>query len=297
MSRLRLALLSVLFVGTSVAPAFASPFVITGSNNAAALVALLVGGAPGITVVAGSETYTGFNGAGGSFTGGTGIIPFDAGGILTSGLATIAAGPNSSGDAGANNRTPGDADLNALVGGTTSDAAILEFDFIPTAGTVSFQYVFGSEEYNGDVVSDFNDVIGFFLNGSNIALIGAQPVAINNVNCYSNSSYFTSNNNEADNLNRPSCGNAGLNTQYDGLAGANPGFLLFAVGSVNPGVTNHIKLAIADTQDRLLDSGVFLKAGGFINEPPSQVPEPTSLALFGSGITLVARRLRRNRRA
>ena len=36
------------------------------------------------------------------------------------------------------------------------------------------------------------------------------------------------------------------------------------IAKVNPGDTNHIKLAIADAGDRILDSNVFLKAGSFV---------------------------------
>src|SRR6185436_9045314 len=100
-------------------------------------------------------------------------------------------GPNLLDDTSTDNAMPGDPSLDALVPGyETFDATILEFDFVcdnPTA--ISFQYVFGSEEYNEWVGSPFNDVFGFFLNGVNIATVpticssGGIPVAINNVNC------------------------------------------------------------------------------------------------------------------
>ena len=84
---------------------------------------------------------------------------------------------------------PGDADLNtSLERTTTNDAAILEFDFVPTSPKHLFQYVFASDEYN-DFVGEFNDVFGFFLTapggvaGEYRAVPGTNPpVSINNVN-------------------------------------------------------------------------------------------------------------------
>ena len=60
---------------------------------------------------------------------------------------------------------------------------------------VSFEYIFGSEEYYEWVSSKFNDVFGSFLNGRNIALLpdGVTEVAINNVNFLHHSEYFCGN--------------------------------------------------------------------------------------------------------
>ena len=111
---------------------------------------------------------TGTDGQIGSFTGGnTTNLGITEGIVMASGFVknvpgaysnTIADYPDSEGDA----------DLQALIGKESRQAAVLEFDFMPTANTVKFRYVFASEEYNEWVCSSYNDVFGFFLSGPGI---------------------------------------------------------------------------------------------------------------------------------
>ncbi|MGH2357970.1 MAG: choice-of-anchor L domain-containing protein, partial [Candidatus Limnocylindria bacterium] len=155
----------------------------------------LVGG--GVTIT--NVTYTGANNAAGSFSGGAGIVGFDSGIVLGSGSVQSvgtapcsADGTNAKGVEGPNacqgvttsNATAGDADLTTLAGFDTFDAAILEFDFVPKSDTVSFRYVFSSDEYNEYSNSSYNDVFGFFVNQTNCALVPGttEPVSINTIN-------------------------------------------------------------------------------------------------------------------
>jgi hypothetical protein len=262
--------------------------VVTASTNAAALVNTLVAGASGISIVAGSQTLInpGAN-ANGTFTGGDGIIPFNSGILLTSGSIANVVGPNNSSAATLSHSAAGDAALTTLAGAATFDASVLQFDFIPTGNVISFQFVFGSEEYNEFVGSQFNDVFAFFLNGANIALIPGTPtpITINNVNNGSNAAFYR------DNTVAPQ-----LNTQLDGLVGVS--IPMFATASVNAGQVNRIRIAIADTSDTVLDSAVFLAGGSFIDQPPPGIPEPGTFLLIGSGFIgiALARRFRRGSR-
>lgn len=253
----------------------AHALVITPSSSASDLAAALVG--PGVTIS--NATLKGAANQQGTFTGGAASgIGIDKGVILTSGDATLAPGPNNSDKATRSLGTLGDTDLNALSGGTTFDANVLEFDIQTNSGDLFFFYVFASEEYNEYVNSKYNDVFGFFLDGINIALIPSTstPVAINTVNGgnplgtgASNSGLF--------NNNDPSDGGPFFNIQYDGFTNV---FLASATG-LGAG-THHLKLAIADTGDRSYDSAVFLQAGSFTDTKP--IPEPTTLAMLGLGL-------------
>jgi uncharacterized repeat protein (TIGR01451 family) len=136
------------------------------------------------------------------------------------------------------------------VGQPTNDAAVIEFDFIPENDFVSFQYVFGSEEYLEYVGSSFNDVFAFFVNGTNYALLpNDDVVSINNVNLLVNSGYYV------DNDPRISP-DAALDTEMDGFT-----TVLTFLAPVVSGETNHLKIAVGDTFDAKYDSTVLIEAG------------------------------------
>ena len=134
----------------------------------------------------------------------------------------------------------GDSDLDSLVPGyATHDATILQFDFVAPTDVISFQYVFGSDEYNEWVNSSFNDVFGFFLDGQNLATVPGSDVAvaINTVN-YGNPFTFNASNPQYFLNNDLSDGGGALPTEMDGLT-----VVLSVQASVTPGHTHTIKLA------------------------------------------------------
>ncbi|RFC54349.1 choice-of-anchor L domain-containing protein [Brumimicrobium aurantiacum] len=177
-----------------------------------------------------------------------------------------------------------DPDL-AAIGGNITNGAIIEFDFVPSGDTLSFNYIFSSMEYSGYTCSNYNDVFGFFISGPgisgpytnnavNIATVPNSnniPVGINSVNggvptgggtaanCaavdpnwQANAIYFTTSYN-------PIYSAAGLPmSDYNGST-----VLLPANSSLTCSDTFHIKLAISNVFDSGLDSGVFLEANSF----------------------------------
>jgi hypothetical protein len=254
------------------------------SLSAAQLAQSLVG--PGVTIS--NVTFTGSPWAAGTFTGGTGILGFGTGVVLSNGAVSNVIGPNCSTGITQSNATPGDTDLSNLIGQITNDASVLEFDFVPTSPTISFQYVFASDEYQ-DFVFDFNDVFAFFLgpegSSKDIALIPGTNtiVSINNVNNGStdqlnlsippvNPQFYVNNDFQFTTTNI-----APFNTEMDGMT-----VVLTATAQVTPGQTNHIKLAVADAIDTVLDSNVFIKAGSLTSSVVSF--SPASLAFGNSGI-------------
>ena len=204
----------------------------------------------------------------GTFSNGSTNIGIGSGMVMSTGSIDVLPGPNTQeGADGGFGTFDFDEDLAALVlDNDMHDLNIIEFDFTPTANTVQFDFVFGSEEYCEYVGAQYNDVFGFFISGpgisgvQNLAVIpgtGGLPVAINNVNHLSNSIYYVNNSpnllnclfSPANHL--PEC-------QLDGWTKP-----LTALATVIPCATYHIKLAIADVSDYRFDSAVFLRANSF----------------------------------
>lgn len=227
-------------------------------------------------------TFSGDDNQIGSFNSDNSNIGIGNGVVIATGDVDVSIGPNNAGGTGlgGGNFGAGDPDLTQLSTFETNDAAILEFDFIPTGDSVVFNYVFASEEYNEYVCGTVNDAFGFFLSGpgingpfsdnaENIAIVPGTdiPVTINTVNlgvsgvngtpaqCAQvspdwdqNSAFYIDNENNND----PN------STQFDGLT-----VTLTAMAVVDCGETYHIKIAIADAGDTAFDSAVFLEAESF----------------------------------
>ena len=114
--------------------------------------------------------------------------------------------------------------------------------------------MFSSEEYSDYANTEFNDVFGFFVNGTNCALVPGttEPVSVNTINDGNDEGGDTTPHNAQFFINNipPT-----LNTQMDGLT-----TVLTCTATVNADTTNHMKLAIADASDDILDSAVFIQA-------------------------------------
>ena len=202
--------------------------------------------------------YTGHNDAIGYFDNAFHLIGLMDGIIMSSGRVITALGPNSSGSSGTNLSQPGNAQLQALVNGTTYDAAILRFNFIPASDIVEFRYVFASDEYPEYANSNYNDVFAFFISGGpenynnyNIARIPGTntPVTINTVNHTQNSQYYVSN-----------WSPSTINIEYDGFTKP-----FTAMAAVTPCQVYTMTLGVADVYDGIYDSAVFLEAGSFFS--------------------------------
>ncbi|MGH8936840.1 MAG: choice-of-anchor L domain-containing protein [Acidimicrobiia bacterium] len=226
---------------------------LTGPLTPEDLVETLVGAGVSFSNV----TYTGAEVAAGRFSGGSGIIGLESGIILSTGDVANVIGPNSSESTGTPNGTEGDSDLDTLAEGSTLDAAVLEFDFVPTTSTLTIDYVFASDEYNEFVNTAFNDVFAFFVNGENCAVVNGDPVSINTIN-NGNPVGTEPNSHPELYINNDLVSGAALDTEMDGLT-----VVLTCEAAVNAGETNHVKLAIADTSDQIWDANVFLGAQTF----------------------------------
>ncbi len=206
----------------------------------------------------GEKSFGFFDATGTSF-------PFQNGIVLSTGKIVNAQGPNTSlSDDGGNMGWNGDPDLNQALGlSNTFNATILEFDFIPLGNRISFDYIFSSEQYLSNPMSNqcnFTDGFAFLLrrngetNYQNLAVVPNTniPVKVNTVRgsgtiCpAANETYFDAFNGTV----HP--------TNFNGQTK-----VLTAQSDVIPGETYHIKLVIADEGNHRFDSAIFLGGGSF----------------------------------
>ena len=214
----------------------------------------------------------------GVFSDSTASIGLDSGLVICTGIIYGVMGPNN-----IPNMTLGggffasDTDLSTmspLYASTIGDPGIIQLDLVPAGDTLEVRYVFGSEEYDEYACSDKDDRLGMFLSGpglagpfSNSAInmatlpISGLPVTVNTLNrgfagsegtlglCGMNPGweqdtiYYINN-------------DLGAGTQLDGYS-----VVLTARAVVMPGMSYHLKIAIADVNDANFDSAVFLPEG------------------------------------
>lgn len=247
----------------------------------------------------------------GSFNDVNSDVGIGIGVILGTGDVQLAAQLNTGGGSsqGGTGAVGIDPDLAAITPNQIFDECVVEFDFVPAGDTISFKYVFASEEYDEYVCGSVNDAFGFFLSGNNpaggtyntknIALIPDPlnpgtftntPVSINTVNLGVAGSNGTLSNCTSIDPNFASYNvfytQNSVNTyEYDGRT-----VVLEATAAVNCGEVYHIKLAIGDAGDEVWDSGVFLEAGSLTSNGIAMsvtTPFPNNTIVEGCGDAVV----------
>ena len=217
------------------------------NNQPDTLASKLLSTPSGISIVGQSATYKGSIGAASSFDQvAFGPAVLHRGILLTTGFGKPAQ-KNTVSNFTVQNNTPGDDDLGAIIqnafstAGVTADASVLEFkiNVDPGVKTVVFEVIFGSDEFPEWSNTKFVDIAAIMVNGKNAAFFGGdtkKPLSVLDAN----KDYFQDNTTK------------GLPIEYDGISNK-----LTVVAPVHEGV-NTIKIAIADTGDVSLDSGIFV---------------------------------------
>lgn len=254
---------------------------VTNFDSPEDLVELIVGSGVEFSNV----TYRGYGCSAGTFEGSF-ERGFDSGFVMaTDGLFSI----TPSGLAGHYRNSGVEADLSKqldMIGAPSTNlfnVITLEFDFIPKSNHLQFDYIFASNEYSSFTCSRYNDIFGFFLSGpgidgpfenraKNIALVPNPldpslftntPVIINSINSGIPSHFDSS-----------LCDSVDLNWRMyskfyvDNSSQNSISFLghttpLSSKVKLIPCETYHIKIAIADCGDGMLNSAVFMKENSF----------------------------------
>ena len=239
-----------------------------------------------------SASYSGSSYSSGVYSNGNaiapGVMPGNTGVILSTGRASDftnswgqsnQSGSTSTNTGGQNNNS----DFNAAAGTRTYDASYLDVDFVPTGSVMTMQFVFSSEEYPEFTNSLYQDFIGVWVNGNLVNLsIGDGDIDPSNVNNTSNQNLYNDNTSDA------------YNTEMDGFT-----VTMTLTMNVNVGVTNSIRIGIADVLDSSYDSNLLIAADSVqtalvANDDEYHMPDPSQIKtidvlgndLTASGATL-----------
>ena len=167
--------------------------------------------------------------------------------VLTTGYIDNVPGASADTLASDDRGAPGNATLSALGGFETYDATFMTMNVRPTGNRLRIKYLFATEEFPEYIDTEFNDVMGVFVNGQNCAVVPgtSTPISVNTVNDHTNSQYFVNNL------------DSHLGTVMNELT-----VPLSCTVPVTPGANYQVLIGIADSSDGVLDSAIALIDGG-----------------------------------
>jgi hypothetical protein len=169
----------------------------------------------------------------------------------------------------------GDSDLTKVLRGSglsgnaasTYDAAVLVVDVsVPKAVNIDIAFVFGSREYNYPLSMQHADVFGLFQGGTNIALVGDDPVSVKTINCKTNKN----------------CNQFIGSSGWEGTSLTGYTQVQVATLELRAGTNQKVKIAVADGGPTefggIGDAAVFLSFQSFRPTPGSTVTATESTA-------------------
>ncbi len=149
-----------------------------------------------------------------------------------------------------------DSDMESISGGDVEDCVEFSFEFQPVSTSMSFDFLFASEEFPEYVNATFNDVFGFFLSGPGIT--GPYSNASENIATFPNGTEITIDNvfgtaQYVDN-------SGGSFVQYDGYTTV----ITASYDNLQPCNGFYtLRLKLCDVGDDDVDSAVLLQANSF----------------------------------
>lgn len=191
--------------------------------------------------------------------------------ILSTGNVIDSEGPNRS-NASTENYTEGDAEIEYLTNSQSFDAAKIEFDFMSLTDSISFTFVFASEEYPEYVKKGVSDAFAFIITDhktgikTNLAKLPGSniPITVDLVNSENNRNYFINNTHLYYAVRNYTLEEVKFNTEIQSLFQFDGFTKPISIGlRLSPYNLYHFKIVIADVGDRKYDSWVLLKGKSF----------------------------------
>jgi len=194
----------------------------------------------------------------GNFKSDSNILDFNNGLMLSTGTICSSIGPNSHKSVSSQMTSTKytsygipsiyNSNYNLTIKENLSDLCLIEFDYFTGYDTLKINYQFGSEEYFDSTRTLNDDLFGVFICGpsffipKNITKVNDSNISISNINTVYNKDFFIDNSLKIKNI------------EFDGITKK-----LSTKEKINPWSTYHITILIADVEDQLYDSGVFIE--------------------------------------
>lgn len=235
-----------------------------------------------------------------SFVSGTSGFPFSSGIVLSTSPSKNAQGPYVEADSKGftNAQWKGDPDLNkALNNNRSTQATVLEFDFVALTNSISFNYILASNEYQTYYPCKYSDGFAFLIKEAgtteeykNLAVLPDSNIPVSSTTVHTkidpvivsgqsfagceaiNESFFN-----------------GYNTELSPINYAGQTVVMNARTQVVPNKTYHLKLVIADDPTGEFNSAVFIEGGSFlsiVDFGADRTIANNNPACFGETITL-----------
>lgn len=252
----------------------------------------------GTVTASGNPASTGQSYA--QFTSATSNFPFSGGIVLSTSPSKNAAGPYVQANSrGSINRTwPGDADLNkALNNPKSTQATVLEFDFVALTNSISFNYIFASNEYQTYYPCQYSDGFAFLIKEAgttdeytNLAVLPNTTIPVSSTTVHTKIDPVTINGqtfNGCEPINEHFFN--GYNNVTSPINYAGQTVVMNAHATVVANKTYHLKLVIADDETGEFNSAVFIEAGSFLSTisfGEDRTTANNNPACFGENITL-----------
>ncbi|MBT6486165.1 MAG: hypothetical protein HOK71_16080, partial [Planctomycetaceae bacterium] len=205
-------------------------------------------------------------------------LPMNSGLLFTSGKVVDAIGPNDRPDTSTDWNNPGHELLDDLTGMATNDASGLEIIFSPKENVwLSFDHLFGSEEFDEYVGSEYNDGAGIFLatmklpskdpsfdefipDAQNIAeILGGIIPTVNTL------AGVDANGNVSGKAYDPNHIDGDMNWEYDGSS-----VLTTSGVQLQSGRIYYVGMMVADASDGIFDSALAVSLDPFLNMPVAE---------------------------
>lgn len=198
-------------------------------------------------------------------------FPISEGVLIRSGIAKHTEGRYTGTNLDSEVNTNSDIDLQKLSDDSgqlekVTDAAFLEFDFVPPSKNFNFNFLFSSNEY-GEWQCGFSDVFAFVLTDLvtgekiNLAVVPStgKPISVKEIRDNQYNATCNSVNPElfgAYNVIKPNLSNINMRGRT---------VVMNASATIKPNNPYNIKLVVGDYNDSRYDSAVFIEAGSFGN--------------------------------